>query len=73
MTIYREQGEAGDVRGDYCKHNHRTPTAAARCKKTHSAAAPQGMWSTASIMASDDGGQTFRKLTEEELSALFDN
>ena len=73
-TIYREQGEYGDLRDSrthtYCHHSHRTPQAAGRCPQTHGALAPAGMRTTATIMASDDGGKNFRPLRWDEGDAL---
>ena len=68
-TIYREQGLGGDVPG-YCAHSHRSPRTAFTCRDTHQAAAPTGMRSTASVLASDDAGLTWRHLTGAEFDTL---
>ena len=79
-TIFREcvtrKGYTGKLYGvsipGRCEHKHWTPGAAAKCKHTHAAAAPKGMWSTAVIMASDDNGANWRPLTNGESADMFD-
>ena len=72
-TIYRERlkrGEENKWIGTYCTHNHRTPLAASKCKSSFYAVVSPIMRDINKIMASNDGGHSWRKLTETEQSEI---
>ena len=59
-TVYREGAEFGGISG-YCPHKeHRSVRTALKCMALRNVFSPMG------LRASDDGGETWRRLDERE-------
>ena len=77
ITIYRQFGSSGRLSGaPYCDHPHTTPRAAFECPSVQvivsTTTREQEGVSAAIILASDDNGRSWRKMTLEEVGRISD-